>query len=159
MKKTLLLCLLLAAVVCGCKKYEEGPLISFRSAQTRLWGVWEVTEYTSDGIDSLQSYKDTCGCNIVFSNPADDTQRWSIGFSNCNSSDREFMYGYQFKNKEKIIGIWRFAQSSSYYNVKSFGPILVLTEWEILRLTNKEFKFSATVNNHYYEVALKKTSQ
>jgi len=66
MKKTLLLCLLLAAVVCGCKKYEDGPLISFRSAKSRLLGHHTLTKFTINGVDSLQAMNDRYGVKYYF---------------------------------------------------------------------------------------------
>ena len=48
----------------GCRKYEEGPLISFRSVVHRIEGNWQVTEYISNGIDSLQYYNDSISCKM-----------------------------------------------------------------------------------------------
>ena len=40
MKKHLILLLVLPLIIIGCKKYEDGPLISLRTKETRLVGNW-----------------------------------------------------------------------------------------------------------------------
>ena len=58
MKKTLLLCLILAAVVGGCNKDEK--------AYKKILGDWKLKSYSVNGIDSLSSYKDSLGVNYNF---------------------------------------------------------------------------------------------
>lgn len=49
MKKISFYLLLVAILAGGCKKYEEGPLISFRSKEKRLCQDWEVDKYIANG--------------------------------------------------------------------------------------------------------------
>lgn len=51
-KLTIILCLSLALVF-GCKKYPEGPKITFRSPEKRLEGNWKVKSFYKDGEDYL----------------------------------------------------------------------------------------------------------
>ena len=47
------------ALVNGCKKYEDGPLVSFRTRTERLSNTWEVDNYTVNGND-LTSFYTSC---------------------------------------------------------------------------------------------------
>lgn len=38
-----------------CKKYDEGPGISFRSKQHRVQGEWDITSFTINDIDALHT--------------------------------------------------------------------------------------------------------
>lgn len=49
MKKLTIYFILLVVVVGGCKKYEEGPLISLRSKENRLCKEWELDKLILDG--------------------------------------------------------------------------------------------------------------
>jgi hypothetical protein len=151
MKKIILILFLLSLLMASCK-YKEGPLISFHTVQTRLHGNWVVTEYSSDGVDLLQFYKDSCGCGIQFANPELDTHRWDILFNNCYNSDQGVSFRYDFTDNKKIMNINRLYVPLSTYGFKSFGPMLVLINCNILRITMNDFKISATINGHDYVV-------
>jgi len=60
MKKYIIISIVLTTVLSGCR-YKEGPLISFRSVYKRLQGYWQIIEFTSNGVDSLKYYNDSCG--------------------------------------------------------------------------------------------------
>lgn len=49
---------LLAASLGSCKKYEEGPALSFRSKADRVINVWDVKYALEDGKDKTFLYKD-----------------------------------------------------------------------------------------------------
>jgi len=51
MKKLIIYFTLLLMVVGGCKKYDEGPLISLRSKEKRLCQEWKVDKYLLNGED------------------------------------------------------------------------------------------------------------
>jgi hypothetical protein len=155
MKKLILVLLVLSSIMTSCK-YEEGPLISFRSVQTRLHGNWVVSEYSSDGVDLLQFYKDSCGCGIQFADPELDTHRWDIVFINCYNTDQGVPCHYNFIDNKKVMDIYSLYQPLSTYGFKSFGPMLIIISWKILRITMDDFKISATINGHDYLVKFKK---
>ena len=60
----------------SCRKYEEGPLISFRSKKARVEGEWFIEEiiesdgsgstYTDDGSDIYTFYGDGTATNTTF---------------------------------------------------------------------------------------------
>lgn len=48
MKKLLIVCVALCLMISGCK-YDEGPFITIREAETRLVGVWELVNVYKNG--------------------------------------------------------------------------------------------------------------
>lgn len=50
--------LTLLSAITACTKYEEGPAISFRKAENKVEGNWQISSYTVDGIDSMQMIAD-----------------------------------------------------------------------------------------------------
>lgn len=57
-KNLLMLAVLVILIVVGaCKKYPEGPFLSFRSPESRLVNTWQVDKATeSDGDDVTSSF-------------------------------------------------------------------------------------------------------
>ena len=49
---------LLAVVLSSCKKYEEGPALSFRTKDARVVNDWDVKYALEDGKDKTFLYKD-----------------------------------------------------------------------------------------------------
>ena len=50
MKKIVCL-LILASMIAGCKKYEDGPSISFASKKSRIEGKWEIEKVFINGTE------------------------------------------------------------------------------------------------------------
>lgn len=159
MKKIIFVLIIISAIFEGCR-YKEGPVISFRSVKERLLGTWIVTGYTSDGIDSLQYYQDSCGCEVEFPNPNNDNERWQLGFTHCyyysDNIGKVVICSYGFSKNRSIMNIYQPVHPISEFGFKSFGPMLVPIDWEILRLTKDDFKISANMNSHNYIVTFKK---
>jgi hypothetical protein len=94
MKKIIIIgfCILTVASVLffGCKKGPEDPWLSFRSRKARVSGVWTVSAYTVNGIDSL---------NII-SIPV------QLDSSSC---------GFYTYNVKKVLNFtWTFDKTGSY---------------------------------------------
>lgn len=54
MKNTSFLILYLCVILlCSCRKYDEGPLVSFRNPREVIAGNWRISSYTVDGADSM----------------------------------------------------------------------------------------------------------
>jgi len=154
MKKLLLTLLTLTALIDGCK-YKDGPMISFRSVEKRLDGTWQVIEYTSNGIDSLQNFKDSCGYNMKIHFPPDyyniDISFYTVAGNNSSSSLGNGGR-FHFSNNNKIMYV-DFNKTS----FKSIGPIGGgESKWEILKLTMTKFKISTDFNGRNYLISFKK---
>jgi hypothetical protein len=55
--KLMLAALIIVLIMPACKKYEEGPTISFRSKTARLVNKWKVEKAIQNGIDITTSYQ------------------------------------------------------------------------------------------------------
>ncbi len=149
--KRLILALLIVitAITVGCKKYPDGPLISFRTAKHRLLGTYNLTKYTVNGVDSLSMFNDSIPLTLrLWYDPVDDVYRgfatWYIGKGNYTVINSY----WKLIDKNKEI-------SFSYvygYN----GNVLYNITWTILRLTNKETEWTVTNNGKEYFMALEK---
>ena len=155
MKKLFIILFVTTIVFSGCKKYKEGPLISFRSVSTRLIGVWQVTEYISNGVDSLQYYNDSCGANLYISNFEDYNNRFNMFFDQYSKKDFHSIIILSDNRKELYVSSF-IDDFGKYFN----GPFSPNTEsnWNILKLTNKELKVTVDINNKNYRMSLKKIS-
>jgi hypothetical protein len=144
---TLVLLLFFAAC-----KYEDGPAISLLSKYQRLKGEWQIEYLEIDGVDSTQRYIDSCNCNLHFFKIHD--YGWGDGqlidLLKCKSSyigvgaNRGY---WTFSKNKKILHV----VLNSTYNYHGIGPIsYIISDWEILRLTDKEFWFISFVQNKKY---------
>jgi len=148
--------LVIAGVSEGCKKYEEGPLLSFRSAKNRLYGKYILTSYSIDGTDSLYSYYDSLSLNFHF------YYEDNYGYDICSMLGKRkdggmstLVWRWDLINKNKVLKV---NYSDGNYPGWSSGPFRnhILPEWEILRLTNKEVKMITNYNSKEYLIKLEK---
>lgn len=151
MKKIILLFLILTAITEGCKKYDEGPLLSLRSAKKRVYGSYTLTQYTVNGVDSLSLFNDSL-CNKL--NFYFDTD-WDLDVCNIYGKRKDgkissLGWTWELVNKNKILKVNNTVCSSGT------GPFISQAhpEWEILRLTNSELKMKTTYNSKEYLVDL-----
>lgn len=105
----------------SCKKYEDGPALSFRTKTSRLVGDWTVVK-----VDGQKLSESGTLINIDFDKGGDFAMASSyFSFNGPNYSTRETGEWEWENGKEEIeIETGRFKE-----------------DWEILRLTNKELWF------------------
>jgi hypothetical protein len=155
MKKTLLVILLLVGTFEGCKKYEDGPFISLRSAKHRLYGEYTLTTLNVDGEDQLNQYYDSLGKRFHFFFE-DVNYYYDCDMSGFRKDGglSTLVWTWSFTNKNKFL---RITSSGGNYPGWSYGPFRnnYLPEWEILQLTNKEVKMKTTYNSKEYLIDLK----
>lgn len=53
----ILVALMVAMVLPSCKKYEEGPTLSFRSKTSRLVNEWKIEKYSVAAIDVTSQFQ------------------------------------------------------------------------------------------------------
>lgn len=117
----------------SCKKYEEGPSLSFRSAKSRLVNVWLLEELKVDGSDATQGLQQT---NYKMEFKKDDSFTIEQG-GNVNEQ-----------------GTWTF--SSDKMQVITTNQAGVEREFDIMRLTNKEFWCNIQRGNQKFEYKFKR---
>ena len=159
MKRIILILILITTIAQGCR-YEEGPVISLTSVRGRLLGAWKVTEFTCEGVDSLQYYNDSCGCEVGFVDHRDSYDgRDAIVFGNCHNNNNYNTFFARFgliENKNIIFITFDEHPLSNWGVYKHFGPILIDSYWEILRLTKDELEISSNVDDRNYMLSFEK---
>ncbi len=121
-------------------KYEDGPAISLRTKKNRLTnGDWQLQEVTIDN----QPYT------------VEDSNKFDCIIEQCLFTDNRY-YVYQKRLLQggattliEFRGNWNFIDSKNKIEVSytdSDGNIQMIQK-EILRLTNSEFWFKASINN------------
>ncbi|HOY30994.1 MAG TPA: hypothetical protein PKW80_03855 [Bacteroidales bacterium] len=143
MKKILLIFIVIAALVSSCKKERTF---------NRLLGRHILTEYTVNGIDSLQSYKDSLGTEFYFF------------YDDLYERYKAHILGYSDVYDDHLI-IWHWSFHNNYNNLVVFetysftsgiGPIggNKTPDWEIIKIKNDIVKLKTNYNNKEYVLCL-----
>ncbi len=134
---------LLFAVVtlASCSKYEEGPLISFKSPEKRLLGLWEITEMRVDEIDLISAYRED-SVYVKFSIVEyDDVYINIVKESSGGSQLSTSVLKFEDNKKKMLFGLKRFAAYEQYtaplYDL--VPPLEFNNAWSIIKLFSKEF--------------------
>jgi len=154
MKKLVLILIVLAAITEGCKKYPDGPCISFRSVRNRLYGYYTLTKYTVNGTDSLSLFNDSLCFKFHFYTQHDDYNSYcSVEGERKDGNYSQLHWMWNFKDNNKSIIVYDTSASSNGTGPFGYNK---LPEWEILRLTNKELNMKTTFSGKEYYVELRK---
>lgn len=127
MIKKILFLIVVIAITISCNKYENGPVISFRTKTGRLSNEWVVDSSFLNGkvkTDSLPKFE------IIFEKGGEVTRKAYINSPNGLDSITK-------------TGIWEFdsdAENVLILYADNFG-INESHIWRILKLTNDEFWF------------------
>lgn len=161
--KKIVFVLITGLLVTGsCKKYPEGPAISFRTVDNRVMGQYTVNSFEINGIDCTDVYNAKCDCDFSFSYDR-DTRNMSI--RNCKPDGRGVGGGYDFSDDKKqlFIGLYcamEFQDSLIHWDTPFtyFGPIgnKKFSEWTILKLKNDEMKITCYYEGSQYTIDMKK---
>ncbi len=73
--KLFILCFLIL-VVTDCKKYPDGPSLSFRSKNARVEGNWKIDKYFKNGSEVTQTFIDFYGSDFEWDFKKDAT--WEL---------------------------------------------------------------------------------
>ncbi len=160
MKKLLIIIIVFATVFSGCR-YKEGPLISFSSVEKRLEGTWQIVGLTSDGIDSLQYYNDSCGSIMTLGFRYSDGSPMSNYMIAFDKGKKRLGGYFTFNNNRKNMNVYFPSLTISNNQAQDFvviGPIGTgkRSEWRILKLTKNDFKISTKVSSKTYIISFKK---
>jgi hypothetical protein len=135
MKHTICILLILSLFFAGCRKYEDGPSISFRTKEKRLIGSWLCENENRKTMLSFEK-------NGIYQES--DYSSDSFMFSKTGS--------WQWADKkEKILLDWTLERTNGFYYVDSNGNVIPYTDstqihiiipsetnYKIYRLTMKE---------------------
>ena len=126
----------------SCKKYEDGPLISFRSKKARVVGLWNFRQVIINGQDRTS-----------------DVQYDNIGF---DKNDGAFYSSTNSKNGDvaTLYGIWNFADNKDSLDISlsadvkdtitgKISTLNVYYYFKIKELKYSEIKLSGTSRTIY----------
>lgn len=112
----------------SCKKYEDGPVISLKTKKSRLTGEWELEDIKGLNLGNVE---------IIFEFEKDGDFEMTYSYSYGTYS-----YSYSYK------GDWEWVDNKEAVEI-DFRPNGDLSEWEILRLKNKELTLEDEYGNEW----------
>lgn len=140
--KSLALCIIMTAssMLTSCKKYEEGPALSFRSKKERVAGTWEVTTVIQNGME-------------IPAGPVSMT--WEF---NKNGTYIRKSTNLETGTIYQESGTWEFKDKKSCIEISvqvSGSPNFYFERWDIVKLMEKELWIEYYQANEKYEIHLK----
>jgi hypothetical protein len=152
MKKIIFILVIFACIYDSCKKYEEGPLISFLSSENRFYGNHTLVKYTVNSIDSLSLFNDSLPLVFHFYfNDYDNNNQCDILGLRKDGKYSGLCFGWDLINKNKIFEIFT---SSGSMGTGPFGH-LKKSEWNILKLCKRDIRMKTEYNGKEYFIELK----
>jgi hypothetical protein len=132
-------------------RYDEGPMISFRSVEKRVAQSFLLVEFTKNGVDMTQELTDSCGNYWRFSGSKDPYQPLTFvveGSIHITNNYVPMGGDWKLSNNKKQIEL------NTTHNFEGLGPFQnnIITTWKIERLTKDEMWLSCTYNNAYYYI-------
>ncbi len=125
-----------SVMFCGCKKYDEGPTITFRSNVKRITGEWKMTKSTRNGValsfNANDRYKINKDGTMVYT--------WVVGSTSTTAP-----------------GTWEFfSDDDSLRMTRTYLFVTTTFEYAIKRLSNSELFIERQDGNDLYRVELEK---
>lgn len=121
----IVLCLT-AFVFSECKKYPDGPKISFRSRATRITATWYIDLYLLNGTDQTTTYLSSVGDTYALTIEKNGTYQKSGNFPDegtCRFGDKHeniYLQSYSASKQEQKYSILRLEFKSLW--LKSIKP-------------------------------------
>jgi hypothetical protein len=146
MKKQWLVILATVAIssLYSCRKYEEGPQVSFRDPKKLIPGEWRISSYTVDGADSMWVINGLhLQGNFHFYNYPDDREDPQLSIRIEEDSLYHYLGSWEHKKsvgKHMIdLSVFRLLSGRNFDELKirnidiSKNPVIKY-DWEIIRL-------------------------
>lgn len=134
----------------ACSKYEDGPWLSFRTAEARICGKWTIENYYEDGANRLEDFeREPLYCaEYEFTDVNYGSEFiYTIILSGCKGPAQSGWWSLNDKNRNLSLTL------GLYDNPQH--PLETHSTWRILRLTKKEFWIETTFNGKTYEIHFK----
>jgi hypothetical protein len=142
----------------SCKKYEEGPMLSFVSPEKRLVGLWEISSLQIDNINYVGTYSadsvyfrfsivkyDELFINLVKEN------RHGIQYASSILELKDNKTVMQFNLKKQPI--YEELTKLFYELLPAFAHE---NTWQILQLKSREFIIRENIDSTEYKITFEK---
>jgi len=154
MKKLLLLSLIPLLFI-SCKKYEDGPYLSCRSAEKRLTGKWKVSELLYNQKDITVAYYAPQLDLYPFNIYSDWSHSHFIAITHADGSI--IAKSPLVLNKKKTVMSFCLVPEDSKDTIVSnifnlVPPLSAENNWTILRLKNDEFWMRTDYETNNFEI-------
>ena len=149
MNKQILCVALVAMLFASCKKYPDGPWVSFRSRKARLEGKRKIEQYLVNGIDSTNHLPTDYELSLTGGGSSAMLSYYVDIFGPVNE-----MYNgtYSLINHDTELSIHYTLTSESQYQVAIYIADVDITDtYKILKLESNSLWLQKTVNNKVYE--------
>jgi hypothetical protein len=149
--KQIIILLLISLTLVACR-YDEGPMISFRTVKSRVAQDFQLVEFTENNINMTQEFADSVGKVWKFLSVIR-----SQNLITYTSSNLPFYGYYEISTNKKNITIYFLGSYNQghYVGIPPLKEVDVVTTWEIERLTKEEMWLSCTYYNSDYYLKLK----
>jgi hypothetical protein len=153
--KKLLFILAIPLLLASCNKYEDGPAISFRSAEKRLCGKWRVSHLLYNEKDITVAYYASHFDLYPFNIYADWSRSYFISITHTDGNI--IARSALTLNKKKNVMTFGLIPEDTYKSISLdvFTIIPHLSEnnnWTILRLKNNEFWIRTDFETNNFEI-------
>ncbi len=155
-------------ILSSCRKYEEGPLISFRSSARRIVGTWKITHYYVNGTDSIDLIKKQFNDTILIPYYYKDAylrDRENALFIPITKGGISFFYSYAYSFGGGTFSLHLVNIDYVPYVQNTVAPSFFLTirarnwlDFDIRKLTNKKTVWEIEINNKEYRIEMEKVS-
>lgn len=130
MKILKILVIITVLLTAGCKKYDEGPGLTFRTAKNRLTRTtWRTYEYTTSGLVRSSAYWDKIKRTETFK----DNGEYELYEEQGNGNPSEVKGTWEFKDNHNKIEF-------KIYNVNRPDRVLTMTYY-IKELSKDKFHY------------------
>jgi hypothetical protein len=153
--KKLILILFLPLLFTSCNKYEDGPSISFRSAEKRLSGKWRLSELLYNDKDITVAYYSSHLDLYPFNIYSDWSKSYFISITNTDGS--LIAESEMTLNKKKNVMTFGMTPKDNYRSLAGdiftiIPPLSDNNNWTILKLKNNEFWIRTNFESNNFEI-------
>lgn len=127
MRNSLVVIISFVLIICSvsCTKYEDGPILTFRSKKTRITGIWKYE-------------------SIIY------VEQNSIVTENLPKIEFICNKDGSYSDNEDSVGTWKFSGEVDLIISKSKNSTTTETKWEIIKLANKQLWLRINKVEHHF---------
>ena len=168
-KNTLILALILV-LFSSCSKFEDGPKISFRSIEKRIYGIYRIEYFSKNGTDLTSYWNQYYDLDFEIRSTTDyHDYPFGMKVTGCMDSCGvckpygTYLYSLDYKceNREASISMDNSIYDSSWYPNRYLYPLIidlstqVVERFYITKLTMSELWLTHTDGTNFYEIHFK----
>ena len=109
----------------GCKKYDDGPLISLKSKKSIITNIWILDEVLENGVTAVPQPSVVFFGGVFEGVHGEELELLDNNSASCKKNDQIMREGAWKLNEDKTV-------------LKIDFGISIVVDWEILKLKTKE---------------------